>query len=109
MSDFTPLERMRITKYQESIFKFGVLAIAYLITEYEEQENYRECEVLLFSLLQHNKAFNQDTPTRIDENSIEWAKKEFWNVSKTNGSSAIFNTPEYAQSIKDLVKNLFWL
>lgn len=107
MSNFTPLERMRINRYQESIFKFGVLAIAYLITENEEQENYRECEVLLYALSEHNKVFKQSTPTRIDESSIEWAKKEFWNVCKTNGSSAIFNVPEYAESIREYVKDCF--
>lgn len=53
----------RMKRYEDCIIKYGVIAVCYLLREYEERENYEECYIIHSAIQSHNIQSGQHLPT----------------------------------------------
>ena len=100
--DFEPAERMRINMYLESIFKYGFITLCYLISQYEEEEEYRECELVLHAMSHHKSCYSHDMPTKYNKEAIQALKDELVKF-QLEGTTIINNLPVYAGEIRSKI------
>lgn len=53
----------RMKRYEDCIIKYGVIAVCFLLSEYERLEKYEECHIILTAIQSHNAATYQSLPT----------------------------------------------
>lgn len=103
---FTPLEQMRIQKYEYAQYKFGFLTLLFILDKYEKEEKYRECFLVWYVLDKHNRVLNDNLPTRLSEDAEEDYYVEFWRLGY-GGEVARANMPSYINEVLQSVENLF--
>lgn len=59
------LMQAKKSKYNDLIFKYGIVALLYIIKDFEEAENYEECAVII-------KAINNINETYLYYHNIEY-------------------------------------
>ena len=71
MTDSDFFKVIKRQRYQGAIFSYGIVTLLYLLREYEEEENYEECQIVLDSIRDFNRyrqmVFEFDLPTNIKD------------------------------------------
>ena len=101
--DFESKERIRINLYLESIFKYGYITLCYLLSQYEKDEEYRECELILHALQHHQLCYSHKHPTKYNDEAKAELRKELQEFG-FSGDTIIQNIPIYAAEIKKHVR-----
>ncbi len=56
-------ELFRVSRYEDCIVKYGIIAVCKLLSEFEAVEKYEECHLILLAITNHNTATSQNLPT----------------------------------------------
>jgi len=56
-------ELFRVSRYEDCIVKYGIIAVCRLLADYESVEKYEECQLIMLAITNHNTATNQKLPT----------------------------------------------
>jgi len=91
--------------YKNSINKYGFLPLLFLLSEYEIQEKYTECNTILKILCEHSEKYNLNFSYKFNNNSIEDYKQQFWKLG-LSGEIATKNLLSYVDDIKKELKKL---
>jgi hypothetical protein len=96
------IDTIKKNRYLEALYSYGFYTLCYMITQYEKEENYEECKLILSALNDHNLYMKDNVPTKFDNNAIEYFRKVCY---KQNISGTIYtnNLPFYIEEIKKLV------
>ena len=88
--------------YRKALYSYGFITLCYLIDQYECEENFEECQIILDAIKEHNLKMSDSLPTKYDET----AKEYFSKVIKTfnlSGSYILNNIEGYIYDIKKLI------
>ena len=56
-------ELFRVSRYEDCIIKYGIIAVCKLLSDFEAAENYEECQLIMLAIENHNTSTNQKLPT----------------------------------------------
>ena len=91
--------------YRTLCFKYGVLTLCYLITEYAKEENYEEAQIILNAINSLNKDFDGDFPTVFNDKAVAWYYEKISKcLDKRPSYVTVDNLPHYAKELKSEVK-----
>lgn len=89
--------------YTKMLSIYGAITLAYLITYYEDLEQYEECVFILPVLTDLIKrSSDKSIPTRYDESAVRWYNKLLSN-SKNSNIIVDYNVREYARKVRQFV------
>lgn len=91
-------------KYRKALFAYGFLTLLYLLNEFEQEENFEECEAILTVLTWCNSKFNTEIPTKGGKEAIAYFRKEM-KERGLKGDTIISNIPFYAKEVKSDIEN----
>ena len=80
----------------ECIYSYGIIAVLYLLNELERLEKYEECQLIVAAVINNNKYYGLDYPTRYNKKSVAMflaAVKEFHPT--LNGQNILNKIPYY--------------
>jgi hypothetical protein len=89
-------------KYSKALYLYGFLTLTYLIEEYNQQQNFEECQLILEVLQEHNVKHELDLPTVYDKDSILYFKKCMQDLGYT-GNTSLGNIQYYVAEVKKLI------
>ena len=96
-SNIPPLTKKSILESQ--FMYYGFLPFVYLIREFEQEERYEDCKLIVEIIKDKSEKFDVHLPTKYDKESIDLFFTEFQN-SKNKGEIAFKNIPFYADKIR---------
>jgi hypothetical protein len=100
----TPQKKIKENRYIQAIFAYGVVPVLLLLEEYEDNENFEECQIILESITFINTNLEgEKLPLKYDATTLS-KLREWFSLYGFSGDSAIENMPYYMKKIKDLVK-----
>lgn len=89
-----------MNRYLGALYRYGFITLCYLIQEYEKEENYEECAIILSALNKHNDILKDSLPTRMNDDCIKYWKDSFMEF----GLSGTFgNVKYYAEETKRMI------
>lgn len=65
---------MKHNQYTECLYQYGYYSLLCLMDEYEQNEMYEECSVIIDVIREHNELMNDNLPTRKDDMSRVFQK-----------------------------------
>lgn len=97
----------KIELYKESLFSHGIISLCYILSEYEKEEDYEECKILLEVIEGIKKKYDINIPSLYNEVSLKWSKSEMSKLIGKDVSDSFENMiPVYAGEIRDKIKKL---
>lgn len=95
-------------RYIGAIFRYGVVPVLLLLDEYEENNDFEECNIIFSAISymnQHLKGTQEyeTLPTRYSTEELEKLKSAF-NLFGLRRDTTIENFPIYIEEIKKMVK-----
>lgn len=105
VTTFTPLEQMRIQKYDMGLVKYGYLPLLRIMSGWEAIEEYRECFLIWYVLDKYNRVMGTDIPTKLTEQAEEDYRASFWKFG-LSGEMAMSNINAYTIEIMTSVIHL---
>lgn len=103
----SPQKEIKENRYVQALFAYGIIPLTLLLEEYEQQEDYEECEIICSAINYVNKYtephMDDKLPTRYSKDLVHQLKSEF-NKYGFKGNIALHNTPHYIEQIKKMVK-----
>ncbi len=91
--------------YKNALISYGYISLLCLIKKNEEQENFKECKIILDVIKEHSKKYNVEIPTKFNEKSIDEYQTEFWRLGYS-GDIAVENLPYYINEIESKLDKL---
>lgn len=99
------IDETRKDKYIKCINRYGVYTLLILLQEYEQQENYEECDHIYNAINEVNNDLKSDLPTLLPDNWKDEVRKTISQFGlKSNGSTIFNNIPSYIEEIKSNLK-----
>lgn len=97
--------KKRVDSYKRQISSYGLITLCYLITYYEDLEDFEECSIILKAIKEHCE-LNQikDYPTRYDLKSVQWYLKRLSELQDIPKSNIAFNIKGYASEVRKIVE-----
>lgn len=88
-------------RYVEALFRYGVVSLLLLLDEYEEEEDYQECEIIKKAIeyVNDNMENQEKLPTIYDSKALSQLKDKF-NLYGAKGTHSI----EDIRAIKEMVE-----
>jgi hypothetical protein len=71
--------KRKIEIYERACFTYGVMTLCYLIDQYEQEDNFEECDLIL-KAINNIQALGVKLPTKYTEASVNWLNR---NMQKT--------------------------
>lgn len=100
-------KEIKENRYVQALFRYGIIPLTLLLEEYEQHENFEECEIIVSAIKYVNKYtephVDDKLPTRYSSGLVQQIKSEF-NKYGMKGNIAMQNTPYYIEEIKKMVK-----
>lgn len=93
---------LKKAKYLQALYQYGFYTLCYMIQEYEKEENYEECQIIMDAIRKHNEELNDNLPSKFDGNCSKIFKKAFKDAGFT-GDIALGNVEVYAEKVKKMV------
>ncbi len=93
---------LKTAKYLQALYRYGFYTLCYMIQEYEKEENYEECQIIMDAIREHNKELNDNLPSKFDENCTKIFKDAIRKAGFT-GDIALGNVEVYAEEVKKMV------
>lgn len=108
MDEYYVKRLLKEQRYISALFKYGVVPLLLLLDEYEQDNNFEECERIFNAISYCNKHLKstedyEELPTKYDSNTLSNLKKQF-NLFGLTGDTSIANMPYYVEEIKKIVK-----
>lgn len=89
-------------KYAQALKSYGFLTLLLLLKEYEEAENFEECQDIYVVLVEANRIFKFNMPTRYSEEALEHFRTEMNRLGYA-GDTMVHNLPNYVEMVKELI------
>jgi len=95
----------KIDAYFKGAQKYGILALCFLINEFEKEELYEECALIIKSIDRLSEQAGTKLPSRLNKNAIEWVCERLRanKVSKEVAQQIVSRAPYYANIIKSQI------
>lgn len=94
-------------RYISALYCYGIIPLTLLLQEYEKEENFEECNIILEAIKFVNKYtephMEEQLPTKYSRDLIDKMKSEF-NKFGFKGDVALGNTEYYIREIKKKLK-----
>lgn len=89
-------------RYLQALYQFGVFTLCYMITQYEQEEKYEECEIILSAIKEHQATIKEEMPTRFDKETKDYllGVMEVFNLKP---ETTLNNLPHYAMETRIMV------
>jgi hypothetical protein len=89
-------------RYLQALYQFGIFTLCFMISEYELEENYEECQIILSVIHHHQATIDEEMPTRFDSET----RKYLIDTIKTfnlNQNNVFNNLHRFAKETKLMV------
>ncbi len=103
ITKLTPEQEIRIKLYSSSLLQYGFITLHYLINQYQQEENYEECKLLLAVLQQYNQLHAFNLENDFNENTEAFFKSNSDYLNYKQGSLNN-NVPLYAEEVKKAIQ-----
>ena len=96
----------KVAKYESSIIKFGGYALLYLLEEYEKEERFEECNLIVIAINSFNRHFQymEQLPTKFSMVQSSDIRKAFSHFG-LGGFDYMQRIKQYADEIKVYVRS----
>lgn len=99
-----PQKKIKENRYVQAIFAYGVVPVLLLLEEYEDNQNFEECQIILDAIQFINTNLEvEKLPLKYDATTLS-KLREWFSLYGFSGDSAIENMPYYMSKIKEMVK-----
>ena len=92
---------MMNNKYKKALYLYGFYTLCHLIDQFEQEEQFEECKLILEALNEHNSQFNFNLPTKYDSKAKEYFHKISQEIG-IKGNMYEQNLDYYASSIRKM-------
>lgn len=95
---------MGLINYKKYIFTYGILSILFALKEFEQKENYEECQKIINAIKEYEIRLGIKLFTIINKETINEVIKTYKKFGLT-GENAVENSKIYAEQIIKEVEN----
>lgn len=96
-------------RYKGAIFSYGIITLLYVLSEYEQAENYEECQIIIESISEFNKYWDfkgkDKLPSTMTGLNIKEFLKDAYALFHMKPDNYMDNIDYYAELLKkDIAK-----